>query len=120
MWRRLSRIVLNAFAMVAAIFCFVVVLAWCVSFATAAFGQTVSPIIGEAGALHDIWDFAKTAGPFGTVLTFYVWQRADAERRKLQGERDALLERVLNGNSTHLAEIVAIRQLLQSIGRHGP
>ena len=41
------------------------------------------------------WEAAKLAGPFGTMLMFAMWWRADAERVKLQTERDALLERVL-------------------------
>lgn len=48
-----------------------------------------------SGSLSDLWEMAKAAGPFGTclMLTLFFLERRD--RMKLQGERDALLERVL-------------------------
>lgn len=88
-----------------------------------AFAQASAPEFNSGSAIRDIWEFAKGAGPFGTVLMWYVWQRSDNERRKLQGERDALLERVLTANNAHLNEITGIRQLLQTAmsgGRSGP
>lgn len=54
----------------------------------------------------DIWETAKTAGPFGMLfLLGALWYlngrlaMADARADKLQNERDALLERVLNAIS---------------------
>lgn len=32
--------------------------------------------------LQDLWELAKTAGPFGTVLMIYLWLRCDKERRE--------------------------------------
>lgn len=43
----------------------------------------------------ELWELAKTAGPFATCLMLLIWFKTDRERLKLQGERDALLERVL-------------------------
>lgn len=43
----------------------------------------------------ELWELAKTAGPFATCLLLLIWVKTDRERLRLQGERDALLERVL-------------------------
>lgn len=48
--------------------------------------------------LTDLWQMAKTAGPFATCLMLVIWFKCDRERLKLQSERDALLERVLKNN----------------------
>jgi len=69
----------------------------------------------EPNFARDMWEFAKGAGPFGTVLMWYVWQRADNERRKLQGERDALLERVLTALNTAATGLTQQSSLLQSV-----
>lgn len=42
-----------------------------------------------------IWEAAKIAGPFGTMLMFFVWLRTDNERRTLQGKFDKLSEDTL-------------------------
>lgn len=49
----------------------------------------------EASMLTEIWNAAKAAGPFGNLLLLFLLWDAMKERKKLQGERDALLERVL-------------------------
>lgn len=50
--------------------------------------------------LQDLWAAAKQAGPFATMLMIFMWARTDAERRVLQKERDALLERVIKAIDT--------------------
>lgn len=34
----------------------------------------------------DIWELAKNAGPFGTILMLYLWSRSDKERREAQAQ----------------------------------
>lgn len=38
--------------------------------------------------LVKIWEAAQVAGPFGTMLMFFVWLRTDKERRELQKKFD--------------------------------
>lgn len=45
--------------------------------------------------LPNLWEKIQQAGPFSTAVMIYMWTRSEAERRKLQDERDGLLERVL-------------------------
>lgn len=49
----------------------------------------------EPNWLADMWTAAKQAGPFGTLLMLIIWWKTDAERLRLQRDRDALLERVV-------------------------
>ena len=49
----------------------------------------------EAGMLTEAWGLAKNAGLFAVPLLLWLYVRADNERRKLQDERNGLLERVL-------------------------
>lgn len=37
---------------------------------------------GPEGFLVDLWELARTAGPFGTALMFFMWWRSDAERKE--------------------------------------
>lgn len=95
-----------------------------VALSTIVFGQSIPPVLQAdlAGpGIRDVWELAKGAGLFGTALMWYVWQRESNERRKLQGERDALLERVLTANNSQISSIESIRHLLQSVltGRPG-
>lgn len=46
--------------------------------------------------ITQIIEAARTAGFFGFLLMFFMWWRSDTERAKLQGERDALLERMIS------------------------
>lgn len=48
----------------------------------------------------EVWELAKLAGPFGTVLMFYMWYRTDSRHINLQLRYDALLERTLNALNT--------------------
>lgn len=43
----------------------------------------------------DLWEAAKLAGPFGTLLMLVVWLRTDNERRSLQKKFDTLSEETL-------------------------
>lgn len=51
--------------------------------------------MNDPNFLLDLWASAKQAGPFATMLMVYLWYLERKDRLKLQGERDALLERVL-------------------------
>lgn len=53
----------------------------------------------------DIWEAAKTAGPFGTMLGLMLWWLERNDRLRLQRERDALLERVLS-TANNLTDMV--------------
>lgn len=48
--------------------------------------------------LRGLWTLIQTAGPFGGALMFFMWWLERTDRRMLQQERDALLERVLTTN----------------------
>jgi hypothetical protein len=63
-------------------------LAWHFSIA---FAQTGNPPV-----VTDVWNALVTSGPLAMLLGFILW-RVDSERRQLQKERDALLERILTG-----------------------
>jgi hypothetical protein len=52
-------------------------------------------VSGVGEFIPDMWSKISAAGPFATALMIYLWTRSEAERRKLQDERDGLLERVL-------------------------
>lgn len=52
------------------------------------------------GLPNDLWEAAKTAGPFGTLLMGFIWWLERTDRVRLQKERDALLERVLTTASS--------------------
>jgi hypothetical protein len=49
----------------------------------------------------DLWELAKTAGPFGTILMLYLWALANSERKDCQKNYNDLqkemLERTING-----------------------
>ena len=45
----------------------------------------------------ELWELAKVAGPFGTLLMLFMWWRTDNRHQKLQEKYDALFERTLNG-----------------------
>lgn len=47
-------------------------------------------------SLKDIWEAAKVAGPFGTMLMLFVWLKTDKERRELQKKFDTLSESTLD------------------------
>lgn len=79
------------------------VLGYCVGQISFALAQTGNPPVAT-----DVWNTLITSGPLATLLGFILW-RVDSERRQLQKERDALLERVLTGlnNGTHSIESIA-------------
>lgn len=86
-----------------------------------AFGAALAQQLPSAGVSMpgDIWDYARNAGPFGAALMWWMWQRADNERRELQKERDGLLERVLNGMNSCTVAITDTRKLLEDVVRSG-
>lgn len=67
--------------------------------------------------VNDIWTAARQAGPFAALLTTYMWLRSEAERRKLQDERDELLERVLTGMNSSTTALQDLRRFFTA-GRH--
>lgn len=85
----------------------------------------VPPSIGvaqsvSAGATPDlvsgIWNATQQAGVFGAMLMFYMWLRSEAQRVKLQDERDALLERVLTAMIGGTEAMKDLRQLFSKQG----
>jgi hypothetical protein len=62
----------------------------------------------------DIWEAAKAASPFATMVIMVIWLKTDRERLKLQGERDALLERVLKSNEELSSAIESIIKVAES------
>jgi len=70
---------------------------------------TMGQTAGQAPAVTDVWQSLITSGPLAVVLGYILW-RVDSERKQLQQERDALLERVLTGlnsSSTSLNSVAA-------------
>jgi hypothetical protein len=66
-----------------------------------------------ANFMSDLWLAAKTAGPFATMLMLLIWYKTDRERLKLQTERDALLERVLNTMDKVAGAMEAAQQITE-------
>lgn len=63
--------------------------------------------LGSDNFLIDLWEAAKLAGPFGTMLMAFVWWRSDAERKALQTASDDRLERMIdamNGTAEAIKE----------------
>lgn len=61
----------------------------------------------------ELWEAAKQAGPFSTMVILLIWFKTDRERLKLQNERDALLERMLKSNeglSAAIADVVKVAE----------
>lgn len=69
---------------------------------------------GQSPLANDVWNTLITSGPLATLLGFILW-RVDSERRQLQKERDALLERVLTGLSNGTTSIQSIAQTNSSL-----
>lgn len=68
------------------------------------------------GLPGDLWEAAKTAGPFGTLLLMVLWWLERGDRVRLQRERDALLERVLTTMHASSASIQdAIRLITTTV-----
>lgn len=70
-------------------------------------------------ALGDLWQLVQQAGPFGAAIMFYLWWQSDRERRKLQADYNALLERTLTGLHTATTAVSDLAKLLTPGGRHG-
>lgn len=73
----------------------------------------------EHGSLDDLWQAAKVAGPFANMLLLVLWFLERKDRVRLQTERDALLERVINGMHAATTSIDSIRQLFAGSARWG-
>jgi hypothetical protein len=70
--------------------------------------------------LSDLWEAAKTAGPFGTLLMLILYYRQDGERRQLLADYKALLRETLDGlNSTRNA-VVDLAKTLEPPGDREP
>lgn len=52
-----------------------------------------------------VWDLARTAGPFGTVLMLTMWYLERQERLKIRDLYDKLFERVLSAQSAGVAAL---------------
>jgi hypothetical protein len=65
--------------------------------------------------LQDLWNLAKQAGPFSTLIMLFLWWRADTERLRLQAERDALLERTITSILSATHAIQEATNLIKSI-----
>jgi hypothetical protein len=65
-----------------------------------------------ANFVQDIWNTVQQAGPFASMLLLYMWLRSEAERRKLQDERDGLLERVVTALNNSTSSAREFAQLL--------
>ncbi len=70
-------------------------------------------------SLVDLWGAIQKAGPFAGMIMFYLWWKTDGERLKLQSERDALLERVLDSMNTASSSIVTITEVFKSNQKKG-
>jgi hypothetical protein len=64
------------------------------------------------GVPGDLWEAAKSAGPFAGLIMLALWWLERADRVQLQRERDALLERVL---TTMHASSAAIQEATRLI-----
>lgn len=62
--------------------------------------------------ISQIIEAARTAGFFGFLLMFFMYWRSDAERRKLQDERDELLTKTL-GIANEVKD--ALREITKAI-----
>ena len=60
----------------------------------------------------ELWGMAQQAGPFATLLMFYLWWRAESERVKLRDERAEMLERVLTAINS---AATAVRENTQAL-----
>lgn len=67
----------------------------------------------------EIWEAAKLAGPFGTLIMAFVWWRTDSERKHLQKERDGLLERMLLSMTSATDAIKENTQAILLMDRRG-
>lgn len=68
-------------------------------------------IPGDASMMQDLWTMAKNASPPVACFCVYLWLGERADRRKLQGERDSLLERVLsaiNNTANSMEDLVKL------------
>ena len=65
----------------------------------------------EASIATQVWEAAKLAGPFGTMLALGILYKVNQERVKYRDERDALLREVLD---TFNAGTTASRDMSQA------
>lgn len=63
--------------------------------------------------LPALWELARTAGPFGTVLMLLMWWREARARDKLQLQHTDLLERMITANNELAEAVSAVNMLLQ-------
>lgn len=77
----------------------------------------------EDTLFNGLWEAAKTAGPFGTLIGLFMWfmerqtrLQERAERVKLQEERNALTERVITGLHTAASAVVENSKVIAFLG----
>lgn len=78
----------------------------------------------EESFFNGLWEAARTAGPFGTLVGLFMWYmewkgrvQERAERVKLQDERNVLTERVITGLHTAAAAVVENSKVIAFLGQ---
>lgn len=64
---------------------------------------------------RELWELAKTAGPFGSVLLFFLWYRREIQCTDLQKRYDALLERTLNALNNSSNSFTELRTFVTGV-----
>lgn len=82
-----------------------------------AVAQPTLPTMGGMGDptnnfLLDLWTMAKNASPPVASFCVYLWLSERGDRRKLQAERDGLLERTINAINSSANATNNVVQLL--------
>jgi hypothetical protein len=70
-------------------------------------------------SLWELWEAARTAGPFGNLLLLFILWRVNKERRELLEQREALLERVLKMGGDTTEAVREIKDFFFRAGRTG-
>ena len=73
----------------------------------------------DEGAFTELWEAAKLAGPFGTLLMMVVAYYINSERKRLMNGREDLLERVLTAMNASNEAIKENTKAILFIDRRG-
>lgn len=63
-----------------------------------------------------LWDAARQAGPFASLMLLVLWWFERQERMELQKGRDALYERVLTAMSETKEALRGLRDIMRGTG----